>query len=396
MRDTGILISFVIPVYNSSSFLSMCLESLAAQQGHDLEYIFVDDGSVDPSAAMLDEFAALEKRAIVIHQENKGVAAARNTALATARGQWVCFVDSDDMLRRDMAKTIRPYLSHNYDAVFFSWRDFSNGDGSDIIDDIPHSVHNCSEDDIKILTRNILCPSHALEYSDMHFRGSTACWGLLANLGVIRDANIRFPEGVTLSEDTAFMLKFMSRCTNILCLGDVLYYHRRMIPTSLTNMYNINTDICVKRSLKSIREAINDCYSDDIDIRQMYYGRVLLDSRNYFNKYLINKQCALPKEKRIELYDIFRHDKDIAEGIDLCRVEGNNSYIRKLREAYGIEDAAVSFNCVVRLLKPRNSSIKRLARKFGLVPVIKSEIWRVRRAVTKILHKSGGNGGSAE
>ena len=88
--------SIIIPVYNVAPYLHECLDSVLAQTFTDWEAICVDDGSTDGSGAILDEYAAKDRRFKIIHQENAGVSAARNVALALAHGEYVAFVDADD------------------------------------------------------------------------------------------------------------------------------------------------------------------------------------------------------------------------------------------------------------------------------------------------------------
>ena len=89
-------VSVIVPVYNSARFLSGCVDSILSQTYTDFELILVDDGSADESGEICDRYAAADCRVVVIHQKNKGAAAARNTGLDNARGRYVSFVDSDD------------------------------------------------------------------------------------------------------------------------------------------------------------------------------------------------------------------------------------------------------------------------------------------------------------
>ena len=102
--------SIIIPVYNIAPYLRECLDSVLAQTFIDWEAICVDDGSTDGSGVILDEYAAKDNRFMVIHQENRGVSAARNAALAAARGEWFLFLDGDDVVRRDALETFVTYL----------------------------------------------------------------------------------------------------------------------------------------------------------------------------------------------------------------------------------------------------------------------------------------------
>ena len=92
------MISIIVPVYNVSSSLTSTLDSIQTQTYSELEVILVDDGSDDGSGSICDGFAERDARFKVFHQENHGVASARNAGLEAARGEWVYFADADDYL----------------------------------------------------------------------------------------------------------------------------------------------------------------------------------------------------------------------------------------------------------------------------------------------------------
>ena len=92
------MISVVISVYNVEKYLAECIDSVLGQTHTDYEIILVDDGATDSSGQMCDEYAARDLRIRVIHQENGGLSAARNTGLRAAKGEYVYFLDSDDYI----------------------------------------------------------------------------------------------------------------------------------------------------------------------------------------------------------------------------------------------------------------------------------------------------------
>lgn len=96
-------VSVVIPVYNAEKYLRACLDSVVAQSLREIEIICVDDGSTDASAAILREYAARDPRVRVITQENAGVGPARNAGIRAARGEFVAFIDPDDLLPDESA-----------------------------------------------------------------------------------------------------------------------------------------------------------------------------------------------------------------------------------------------------------------------------------------------------
>lgn len=111
-------ISIIMPVYNTADFLKTCMESLLNQTFRDFELLAIDDGSTDGSAELLDAYAAKDPRVKVFHQENQGQAASRNYGLEQMRGDFVCFVDSDDGLSSDFLESLHELaLAENADIV---------------------------------------------------------------------------------------------------------------------------------------------------------------------------------------------------------------------------------------------------------------------------------------
>ena len=86
-------VSVIVPVYNVEKYLKQCLDSIVDQTLEDLEIVLVDDGSVDSSGTICDEYAKQDSRVHVIHQENKGVSAARNAGISLAKGEYISFID---------------------------------------------------------------------------------------------------------------------------------------------------------------------------------------------------------------------------------------------------------------------------------------------------------------
>lgn len=96
------LLSVLVPVYNVAPFLRRCVDSLLAMPLRNFEIILVDDGSKDASGKLCDELQSKNDQIKVIHQKNRGLVAARNTALAIAQGKYITFVDSDDWVDRGL------------------------------------------------------------------------------------------------------------------------------------------------------------------------------------------------------------------------------------------------------------------------------------------------------
>ena len=99
-------ISVIVPVYKAEQYLHTCIDSILSQTYTDYEIILVEDGSPDNCGRICDEYAANYDCISVIHQENRGQAAARNHAMRYAKGDWICFVDSDDLIHPQMLELL--------------------------------------------------------------------------------------------------------------------------------------------------------------------------------------------------------------------------------------------------------------------------------------------------
>lgn len=100
------LVSVIIPVYNVENYLQKCLDSCFSQTYANIEVVAINDGSTDTSGEVLDEYAANESRLKVFHQQNKGVVYARELGVTNSKGEYICFVDSDDFIEKDMISNL--------------------------------------------------------------------------------------------------------------------------------------------------------------------------------------------------------------------------------------------------------------------------------------------------
>lgn len=107
---TNALISIIVPIYNTEKHLRRCISSICAQSYRKLEIILINDGSTDSSGIICNEFQKIDSRIRVIHKKNEGAAAARNTGLEVATGQYISFVDSDDWIKSDLIEYLYDIL----------------------------------------------------------------------------------------------------------------------------------------------------------------------------------------------------------------------------------------------------------------------------------------------
>lgn len=204
--------SIIIPVYNVAPYLRECLDSVLAQTFTDWEAICVDDGSTDGSGAILDEYAAKDKRIRVIHQPNAGVSAARNKALGVVDGEWLLFLDGDDVLRADGLEIFLPYIkTGKYDGIlvhpYIPW--WSGGE-------IP---------DRQIQTHALV---DGASIDDLIF-GPYAANGFTVSRVYKRSVfgHLRFPVGIKMAEDVYFWFDALCIPAKWMILNAEYYLYRQ-------------------------------------------------------------------------------------------------------------------------------------------------------------------------
>ena len=185
------LISLVMPCYQCEPLVGRMVASVQAQTVIDWELIAVDDGSRDGTLSALRALAKDEPRMRVLHQENAGVSAARNQALDEVRGQWIAFVDADDMLPPRALETLLSLADEETDVVCGA---------CEIVRDGSCTLLTCAHGDRTALMESLVRGDSAL---------NNMC-GKLHRASVIREHAIRLTPGVAVGEDVLFNLEVLS------------------------------------------------------------------------------------------------------------------------------------------------------------------------------------------
>ena len=196
MNESNILVSIVVPIYCTELYLPACINSLCNQTYEHIQIILVDDQSPDNCSKICDDYAKIDSRIIVIHQENKGVSGARNTGLDHCNGDYIMFVDSDDELCYDgVEKLLQTAL--NYKA------------------DIVSAVSNCVD------VNGVVLKTHTDESLTVFDQDKTvllsllgdkiadSVWAKIFKADLIK--NVRFEEGQSINEDGFYMFQCLMK-----------------------------------------------------------------------------------------------------------------------------------------------------------------------------------------
>ncbi len=224
------MVSIIVPVYNAEKYLSDCVQSILRQTYGDIECILVDDGSTDGSAALCSHLAAEDARIVYYHQENAGVAAARNQGLALAGGDRILFVDSDDMLQNNMVEDMLSAMdADETDCVVCGIAFFTESSEQRTQEILPPAVLRGGEE---------MAAYFAAHYSATLM--NSPC-NKLYKKEYIKQI---FDPSLDLGEDLLFNLRYFREISSISYLEGAFYYYRRNVSGSLSvklrsHMYEI-------------------------------------------------------------------------------------------------------------------------------------------------------------
>ncbi len=217
-------ISVILPVYNCAEYLKDSIESVLNQSFEDFEFICVDDGSTDNSLEILQDFEKKDERIYVFHQENKGGGTARNVALRKATGNYLLFIDSDDILYSNALKETHELIKQkNVDFLLFKSIDYDS-DLDKYFEDPYFTMENVYD--------NVGDEVFSYEdLGDLIFKISVTPWGKLYNLDFIKNCGAQFAEGI-IFHDNLFFWDMLFASKRIYFYNETLYV-RRIHSTSI-------------------------------------------------------------------------------------------------------------------------------------------------------------------
>lgn len=219
------MVSVIVPVYKAESYIRKCLDSILSQTFINFELLLIDDGSPDDCGKICDEYAKLDDRVRAFHKENGGVSKARNLGLDYAKGEYVCFIDSDDWVDSDMLETLIGWEQKKRTDLLFYGFQYEASTGKPNTMELLRQFSGIYEG-----INSVVEVCYLLEINEL--LGWT-CNKLFRN-SIIQEYHIRFNEEISIQEDHIFTLEYLKYST---CIGVYPYtpYHYRIVQVSLTS-----------------------------------------------------------------------------------------------------------------------------------------------------------------
>ena len=210
-------VSVIVPVYNASTYLEQCLDSLVRQTLSDIEVIIINDGSTDTSRDIVMRYIKQYPHIYYVERDNKGISYTRNQGMKLARGKYIMFLDSDDYLHEQACeKMYQAIEATSSDVVVCDYEEFSNS----------------TKKEWKIPTFN---PTILKEEPRLLFDVNSSPWNKIYRRHFLMENEILFPEGLKY-EDAYFVLKVLCLASKISKLDESLLYYRVHPGSETTSM----------------------------------------------------------------------------------------------------------------------------------------------------------------
>lgn len=263
-------VSVIIPVYNAEQYLERCLDSVLHQSFRNIEIICVNDGSQDGSIKILKKHQKNDKRIRIITQKNAGVSAARNCGLKAANGEFISFVDSDDMIHHEMLAIAMKFIKkHKVDMVMF----------------------NLTTKHFKPLNRseirsNILYTDTIIRHFDnLPFN---VCWDKVYKKSAIK--NIFFNEKISYCEDMLFAFQVFASIEKYVLIDAALYHY------NVQNTSIVRSDF-TRKKIDGLLIVLDNLFTNNYKITQNQLSSIFDDVAFHM---MANSLRA--KEKGLYLY----------------------------------------------------------------------------------------------
>ena len=272
-------ISVIIPVYNAEKYLSKCLESIINQTFKDIEIICINDGSYDKSEKIINKYAQKDKRIILFNQKNKGAGLARQKGIELLNGEYLSFIDSDDLFHyRTLEIAYENIKKYNSEVVWFQFANFHRK---------------------KKVKMNENIDSYEVKNFSMSMCWCCVVWNRVWKASIIKKNNIMFGKIIS-GQDNVFNAIIFPFLKNITILNVTLVYHRNVKyslcshdQNKYLNLFNSIPKIIDSWKRNDILKIEN---SEKIYYSLFNYAMFLKNYTNIFYKYLITEKSIFNKD----------------------------------------------------------------------------------------------------
>jgi glycosyltransferase involved in cell wall biosynthesis len=373
----NIKVSVIVPVYNTENHLNKCMDSIINQTLKEIEVICVNDHSTDSSPDILAEYAKNDDRIRVINKNNNnGAAAARNTGMEYATGEYIGFVDSDDWISLEMYEKLYENAKlHDSDIVMS-----------------PLNIYNASNHELEYND-----PTCTLEYfdenfddrafdhlktKDFFFQISVTPPNKIYKNDFLKTIDARFPEGL-IFEDNPFFYYIYLKAERVSIIRDYLYFYRKNRPDSVMTKGSFKFFDLIK-----IFDIIKDIF-----VKTNNYDLYKIGLTNYCLSSVFERFDQVEDEYKNEFFNLI---KDYLNGLNLSGndIKNLNPYPKTHYENFMICDSYNDYKVhiiqkEITTLREENNRLKKINKSYKnkLIKIESSKSWKLTKPLRVFMKK---------
>jgi len=318
-------ITIVVPVYNVMRYLRECLDSILLQTYTNFELLLVDDGSTDDSGNICDEYEQQYSHVKVIHKSNGGVSSARNIGIDNAKGEWITFIDADDVIYQNL---LADYVSSMEAEADMYIQGFEDSNGYRGLSKYTEWEGN-----------DILIKLDSIRGTQLE----NFVWNKLYKISIIRKKGIRFNEDVEMIEDGLFNYNFILNARKVINLPVINYYYRRH-----------GASACFKQHSYESWDALITSFNDLFDSLPPKYDNFIQESKNVFYGLSLDvvRSLFIEGESRNTRIDFLRSIKDKYKTVQSIKVHNRKGFNNKILTFLIMYLTPAVADCIIYSAKP--------------------------------------------
>lgn len=331
------LFTIITPCYNAERYLHDTVDSILKQKVTNWELLLIDDGSVDNTPAICDDYASKDHRIRSIHQKNGGVGRARNHGLVEAHGEWVLFIDADDWFTDDAFEIYREAIANSFaDRLIFNRYNYKEGKISAPVQLSPQRLVRKGEEK-KYFLIDMLFPYYDRMKNGVVTGGIRGVNCSLYRKSLIDKYHIRFEEDVKIAEDAMFNYDVMCHAHEVEMQNKMVGYYR-INETSVMHRFTPDVDDINNKTIQGFNKRLSFLLESDYEFRIAWTGLVAeCVFRAMKLKYLHPSNKDSMKNKELALSDWFNQDV-VQNGLDYEFIKylpmGKKQIIQCLQKSY--------------------------------------------------------------
>ena len=297
------LVSIIIPVYNCEKYIGKCIESILIQSYRNIEIVIIDDGSVDKTRKIIERYGSYDERIKYFTQKNSGPSVARNRGIEKSSGQYLTFIDSDDIVNYlYIERLLRKIENNNYDIVCCGYVDESKY-GIVKLNDFWNSKDELNKQ----------------EFLDCVCSGvGGVLWSKIFRRDIIFKNNIRMNSKIFMSEDLIFILEYCKYSNRFGVLNENLYYYNRLNDNSISSNIDIRYLENYILLVNKIKELLVYLNVDNKNIRNIEISK----AQTLVNNILVS-ECS-----------IYLKSKNKNQLINNIKLILNDKFIKKYKDEF--------------------------------------------------------------